>query len=115
MSWRTSVGRILADLLAPNKGRELSRNALALYVALSLMNASNYLFHVIVSRALGPSSYGALSSLLAVLLVLSVPLNVLQTTVAKRTTILRSQGRGDEVPELSSAALRVVVPAAAIV
>jgi glycosyltransferase involved in cell wall biosynthesis/O-antigen/teichoic acid export membrane protein len=115
MSWRTAAGRLLADLPARAERRELSRNALALFVALSLMNASNYLFHVIVSRALGPSSYGALSSLLAVLLVLSVPLNVLQTTVAKRTSILRSRGRGDDVPELSSAALRLVAPAAAIV
>ncbi len=114
MNWRTSAGRLLADLPARAEGRELSRNALALFVALSLMNASNYLFHVVVSRALGPSSYGALSSLLAVLLVLSVPLNVLQTTVAKRTTILRSDGRGDDVPELSSAALRAVVPAAVL-
>jgi glycosyltransferase involved in cell wall biosynthesis/O-antigen/teichoic acid export membrane protein len=114
MSWRASAGRLLADLPARAEGRELSRNAFALFVALSLMNASNYLFHVIVSRALGPSSYGALSSLLAVLLVLSVPLNVLQTTVAKRTSVLRSRGRGDDVPELSSAALRVVVPAAAV-
>ena len=113
MSWRTSAGRLLADLPARAEGRELSRNAFALFMALSLMNASNYLFHVIVSRALGPSSYGALSSLLAVLLVLSVPLNVLQTTVAKRTSVLRARGRGDDVPELSSAALRVVVPAAA--
>jgi glycosyltransferase involved in cell wall biosynthesis/O-antigen/teichoic acid export membrane protein len=113
-TWRAAAGRLLADLPARAEGRELSRNALALFVALSVMNASNYLFHVIVSRALGPASYGALSSLLAVLLVLSVPLNVLQTTVAKRTSILRTEGRADHVPELSSAALRVVFPAAAI-
>ena len=115
MTWRQRAGRLLADLPARAEGRELSRNALSLFVALSLMNASNYLFHVIVSRALGPSNYGALSSLLAVLLVLSVPLNVLQTTVAKRTSILLAQGRGDEVPELASAALRVVAPVAAVV
>jgi glycosyltransferase involved in cell wall biosynthesis/O-antigen/teichoic acid export membrane protein len=110
---RASAGRFLADLPMASEGRELSRNAFGLFVALSLMNASNYLFHVIVSRALGPSSYGALSSLLAVLLVLSVPLNVLQTTVAKRTSILRAEKRGEEVPELSSAAMRVVAPIAA--
>ena len=63
MSWRTSAGRLLADIPARAEGQELSRNALALFVALSLMNASNYLFHVIVSRAMGPASYGALSSL----------------------------------------------------
>src|SRR5437879_75657 len=110
---RASAGRFLADLPMASEGRELSRNAFGLFVALSLMNASNYLFHVIVSRALGPSSYGALSSLLAVLLVLSVPLNVLQATVAKRTSILRAEKRGEEVPELSSAAMRVVAPVAA--
>ncbi len=114
MTWRQRAAGLLGNLPGRAEGRELSRNAFALFVALSLMNASNYLFHVIVSRALGPSSYGALSSLLAVLLVVSVPLNVLQTTVAKRTSILRGEGRGDDVPELASAALRMVVPVATL-
>jgi glycosyltransferase involved in cell wall biosynthesis/O-antigen/teichoic acid export membrane protein len=104
--------RLLAILSLRGEGRELSKSALWLFVALSLMNASNYLFHVIVSRELGPSSYGALTSLLAVLLVLSVPLNVLQTTVAKRAAVLRAEGRADELPELSRAAVRVILPVA---
>ena len=103
-----------AILSLRGESRELSKSALWLFVALSLMNASNYLFHIIVSRELGPSSYGALTSLLAVLLVLSVPLNVLQTTVAKRAAILRAQGHADELPELSRAAVRVILPFAII-
>ena len=111
---RPPFRRLRAILSLRGEGRELSKSALWLFVALSLMNASNYLFHVIVSHELGPSSYGALTSLLAVLLVLSVPLNVLQTTVAKRAALLRAEGRAGELPELSRAAVRVVLPVALV-
>ena len=83
-------------MLAPP--RIFRRDALALLVSLGIMSASNYAFHLIVSRSLGPGEYGALSSLLAVLLVMSVPLNTLQTVVAKRTAELRGAGRAPGIP-----------------
>jgi glycosyltransferase involved in cell wall biosynthesis/O-antigen/teichoic acid export membrane protein len=100
-------------VLAPP--RIFRRDALALLVSLGIMNASNYAFHLIVSRSLGPGEYGALSSLLAVLLVMSVPLNTLQTVVAKRTAELRGAGRAPEIPALSFAAVRVLGPLAVVV
>jgi glycosyltransferase involved in cell wall biosynthesis/O-antigen/teichoic acid export membrane protein len=90
--------------------RVRSRGAAGFFIAIAVMNASNYVFHVVVSRGLGPGEYGGLSSLLAVLLVLSVPLNALQTTVAKRTAQLRVDGRGRELPSLSSATVRLLCP-----
>ena len=104
---------IAEQTLTPS--RVLRRDALALLVSLGIMNASNYAFHLIVSRSLGPGEYGALSSLLAVLLVMSVPLNTLQTVVAKRTAELRGAGRAPEIPALSFAAVRVLGPLAVVV
>lgn len=98
--------------LLRGEGGRFSRNAGVLFIALTAMNASNYLFHVIVSRFLGPQDYGALTALLALLLILSVPLNVLQTTVAKRAAILREEGKASQVPRLSDAAMRVLTPGA---
>jgi glycosyltransferase involved in cell wall biosynthesis/O-antigen/teichoic acid export membrane protein len=112
-----SRGRRVADdlrarLIGP--GAEFSRNAAVLFVALTLMNASNYAFHVVVSRALGPENYGALSALLSVLLILSVPLNVLQTTVAKRASLVRVEADTDEIAALSAAGVRFLAPFATL-
>jgi glycosyltransferase involved in cell wall biosynthesis/O-antigen/teichoic acid export membrane protein len=89
-----------------------SRETGLLVLALGLLNGSNYVFHVAVSRQLGPADYGALAALLAVLVVLSVPLGVLQTVVAQRTAALRAQGRPDRVPELAGETTRGVFPIA---
>jgi glycosyltransferase involved in cell wall biosynthesis/O-antigen/teichoic acid export membrane protein len=79
---------------------------------LAVVNGSNYLFHVVISRMLGPSDYGALAALLAVVLVLSVPFGVIQTAIAHRTAALRSTGRADELDALGASALKTTTPLA---
>jgi glycosyltransferase involved in cell wall biosynthesis/O-antigen/teichoic acid export membrane protein len=86
------------------------RQSLLLLLVFGLLNASNYAFHVVVSRLLGPSEYGALAALLAVILVLSVPFAVLQTALASQTATLRANGREHEVPGLAANALKTVLP-----
>src|SRR6478735_118552 len=84
--------------------------SLLLLLVFGLLNASNYAFHVVVSRLLGPSEYGALAALLAVILVLSVPFTVLQTALANQTAALRANGREHEVAGLAADALKTVLP-----
>jgi hypothetical protein len=43
-----------------------------LLAVLAFANGSNYLFHVVISRMLGPSDYGALAALLGIVLVVGV-------------------------------------------
>jgi len=95
-----------------NTLRELWRGTSRLLLALGLLNASNYVFHVVVSRLLGPERYGALAALLALVLVLSVPMSVLQTVVAKRIAELRARGRSAEALPMAAATGRAVYPAA---
>ena len=92
--------------------RRFSRETLLLLVALGLLNGSNYLFHVVVSRMLGPSSYGALAALLAVVMVLSVPFGVVQTVIAQRTAALRARSRDDEISALAVATEKGLTPLA---
>ena len=73
------------------------RQTALLLVVLACVNGSNYLFHVVISRMLGPAEYGALAALLAVILVLSVPFGVIQTAIADKTATLRSTGREGDV------------------
>jgi glycosyltransferase involved in cell wall biosynthesis/O-antigen/teichoic acid export membrane protein len=89
--------------------RRFSRESLLLFVALALLNGSNYLFHVLVSRLLGPSDYGALAALVAVVMVLSIPIGVVQTVVAERVASVRRSG-ADEVDAVAAATTKAVVP-----
>jgi glycosyltransferase involved in cell wall biosynthesis/O-antigen/teichoic acid export membrane protein len=67
--------------------RLLLRGAVPLLIATAVLNGSNYLFHIVISRMLGPRDYGALASLLGTVLVISVPAGVVQTVVAKRVSV----------------------------
>lgn len=99
--------KILRRLLPPGL-RELARGTVTLFVALSILNASNYLFHVAVSRLLGPEEYGHLAVLLALIIVMSVPLSVAQTVVAKRTAVLRAEGRESETDTVGAGTIKAL-------
>src|SRR6476646_3630226 len=100
----------IASALASPAVQTFLRQSLLLPLVFGLLNASNYAFHVVVSRLLGPSEYGALAALLAVILVLSVPFTVLQTALANQTAALRANGREHEVAGLAADALKTVLP-----
>ena len=61
----------------------LAQGGFAFFVATGAVSVSNFLFHVVVSRLLGPSNYGALGALLNILLLLSVPLGALAAAVTR--------------------------------
>ena len=85
----------------------VGRESWLLFVGLSVVNASNYLFHVLVSRRLGPADYGDLGSVLAVMLVLSVPTSAIQASVAKRFSQLRASSGAEQAAADWGADLRV--------
>ncbi|MHB8506616.1 MAG: glycosyltransferase [Acidimicrobiales bacterium] len=65
----------------------LSRGGLAFVLATSAVNGTNFLFHLIVSRQLGPGQYGALGSLLSLITVLAVPLGAIQLAVTRAVAV----------------------------
>lgn len=69
-------------LPAPFWSEPLLRSGVTLTIATGVMNAANWLYHVMMSRALGPADYGALSALIGLLLVLTVPMNTIQMGVS---------------------------------
>lgn len=110
----------LSDIVGPLRqrafvrvrgSRGFSRETALLVVTLALFNGSNYGFHVVVGRLLGPASYGTLAALLAVLVVASVPLGVVQTIVARRAAELHETGRTEEIDRMAIAARRALLPA----
>jgi glycosyltransferase involved in cell wall biosynthesis/O-antigen/teichoic acid export membrane protein len=104
-----SAGAASAALL-PSSVRSFWRQTALLLFVLAFVNGSNYLFHVFISRMLGPSDYGALAALLAMVLILSIPFSVIQTAVANKTAILHSSARPEGVSELAASALKTTTP-----
>ena len=56
----------------------------AVAIAMAVMNVATYVYTALAARLLGPQSYGALASLMAVLLVVTVLQLGIQTTAARR-------------------------------
>lgn len=65
-------------------------------------NVGNYVFHVFMSRSLGPADYGILASLLSVFLIVSVPVGAIQTSITKYTSHFKAQGQYEKINGLLS-------------
>lgn len=105
------------DVAAPadEGSRGGRRSGLMLFVALSLANASNYVFQVIASRLLGPADYSLLGGILSVVTVLGVSTSALQTAAAKAVAA-RGGGEGQVVLDpLARRVLRWACVAAVLV
>ncbi|MBA2952373.1 polysaccharide biosynthesis protein [Nocardioides sp. MAH-18] len=76
-------------------------------VAMGVMNIGTYGFQIIAARALGPSEYGAVASLMAVLIVIAVLQLGLQATAARRIA-----GEPGHVAQIERGILRVSYRAA---
>jgi glycosyltransferase involved in cell wall biosynthesis/O-antigen/teichoic acid export membrane protein len=64
---------------------------LAFLIASATVGLSNFVFHIVVSRLLGPTQYGALGALLTVVLVLTVPITAVQTAVTRVVALRRDE------------------------
>lgn len=82
------MGKIVERL----KVSGLLQSGFAFFVAVGAVSLSSFIFHVIFSRLLGPSSYGALGSLLNLLLLMTVPMSALGTLVTRSESSHRTVG-----------------------
>ncbi len=64
--------------------RDLLRSGAGIAVAMGVMNVCTYAFTILCSRLLGPSEYGAVASLMGILLIVNVLSLGLQATGARR-------------------------------
>ena len=67
------------------RSSRLSRLAAPLFIAVIVQSVANLLFHAVVGRALTPTEYGALGTVLAAMTLVAVPLSALQTASARAT------------------------------
>ena len=88
------TGPIRARLRGASASSLAGGGGLVLFVTLTVVNGSNFLFHAVISRRLEPALYGGLSALLTILLVLTVPVSALQLAITRRVAARREAGQG---------------------
>jgi len=59
------------------------RGAVSFLVATAALNVSNFLFHIVISRLLGPAHYGAVGAILSILSLMAVPVGAAQLAVTQ--------------------------------
>ncbi len=84
----------------------LTRQISVVFVASTLANVSNYLFHIFMSRALGPSNYAVLASLISIFFIVSIPATTIQTAIARYTSHFRAQNKYGKIRLLLSGSLK---------
>lgn len=87
-------------------GRRKLPPSVVLFVALSFANGSNYLFQVVMSRLLGPADYSLLGGVYAIITVVAVSTQALQTASAKVVAAHRVTGGEPERDTLTAATIR---------
>ncbi len=93
--------------MATGGWRAIFRGSAGIAIAMAVMNVSTYGFQLISARILGPSQYGAIASLMALLMVLAVLQLGLQATAARRIA-----GQPEHVGQIEHAVLRLTYRAA---
>jgi O-antigen/teichoic acid export membrane protein len=96
-----------------NVVERISKGPAILFAALMLNNGSAFAFHATVSRILGPSSYGALGSVLALTLLLTVLASAISVAVVRQVVTRPDTATWDLAP--SSRQLRIAMGAVALI
>jgi O-antigen/teichoic acid export membrane protein len=76
------------------------RGSAVLWVGMMAANLSNYLFHLLMGRFLGPVNYGVLASIISVLYYLMVPTTTITTTVMKFAAEFDTEGSPGKIHTL---------------
>jgi len=80
---RRAPPRVVAALWSRLTTGIFGRGAVSFLVATAGVNISNFLFHIVVSRLLGPAHYGAVGSILSILSLMAVPVGAAQLAVTQ--------------------------------
>jgi glycosyltransferase involved in cell wall biosynthesis/O-antigen/teichoic acid export membrane protein len=96
-----SPSTFLSTLKSKLNSGVFGRGGLSFLIATAGINVSNFIFHVIVSRLLGPSHYGAMGALLSILSLLAVPIGAAQIAVTQAVIGKESQGQPFSISRVS--------------
>lgn len=81
------------NLLTKVKNNKILSGSVIVIAGGLLGSFTNYLYHLIVARNLGPKDYGILDSLISLIYILSVPLSTVVLVITKYVSTFKGQGR----------------------
>jgi len=96
------IAQELPTQRAKSTKKSLVEHAGLLLSATLIAGVANYLFHVFMSRSLGPVHYGVLYSLLSLFMILAFPLSTVQMVLTKYVAVYRGQGNDSQIRYLYS-------------
>ncbi len=84
----------------------LIKHTIFVSLATFLAGLLNYFYHIYMSRVLGPTDYGVLNSVIALLMILSIPVGTISLTTAKYIAECKAKNKYREMSSLFLRALR---------
>ncbi|TFG55443.1 MAG: hypothetical protein E4H30_07290, partial [Methanomassiliicoccus sp.] len=82
----------------------MARPTMILFTATFIGGAANYLYRILMGRALGTEDYSALTALLSIFYILSVPVQTIGTAIARYVSRFMAEGQEGQIAWLMSRA-----------
>ncbi len=96
-------------------GSDYLRNNILLLIGSFVSGTCNLLLHPVLSRQLGPDGYGTVSSLLALLGILLLPIQFISTTVVKYASSLSAVGQTAQLNDLVRRLTALLLPVGVLI
>ena len=94
---------------------ELGRGTIILFITMNIFNVINFLFHFFMGRMLGPADYGVLAALMSIVYIYNIPIEAIQTIIAKYTSKFNVKNEKGKMHYLISKSLKKGINAALII
>jgi len=77
------IYNILSKLTEKILGRKFAKELVLLFIAINIVNLSNYIYNIIMARMLGPAEFSLFASLISIFIILSSLISTIQTVTTK--------------------------------
>jgi len=77
------IYNILSKLTEKILGRTFAKELVLLFIAINIVNFSNYIYNLIMARMLGPAEFSLFASLISIFIILSSLISTIQTVTTK--------------------------------
>lgn len=90
------------------RDNELLRDNITLAIGMVSVGMAGYIFHFMMGRYLGPKEYGILGSILAIIYIITVITNVIQTSITNFTSKFKTENKYGKINFLLKTSLRKI-------
>ncbi|MGB3345724.1 MAG: oligosaccharide flippase family protein [Candidatus Humimicrobiia bacterium] len=77
------IYNILSRLIEKILGRSFTKELVLIFIAINIVNFSNYIYTLIMARMLGPAEFSLFASLISIFMILSSLISTIQTVTTK--------------------------------